>query len=711
MLKFTHERRVNLSVAGSIFITAFLVRLVYLYQIRPIPLFDNLGGDPLTYDQWAQRILAGDWLGNGVFYQAPLYPYFLAGVELLAGHDLWAVRLVEITLGAAACGLVYVAGQDFFSAKVGAVAGLCLAFYAPAIFYSALIDKTAIDLFLVALLLVFLGKDSLSPKSASSLLVGLTLGFLALSRENALIWVVPISAWFWLRSDAGRPMNRIAMFAAGLCLVLLPVGLRNLKAGGEFTLTTSQAGANFFIGNNPHADGTYASVRTATGDHQFEEGEATELAEQLVGHQLSPAEVSRFWFQRSWEYIRSQPLSWTRLLLRKWLLTWNIREIEDSDDFYIYQQWSPLLKTLAHFDNFTVLAGLAAAGCILTWKQWRKVWLLYLMLGSFAFGIALFYVFGRYRYPMIPFLALFAGVAITGAQVLFKQHRFKTLLIGSVAFAVSAAFTLFPIRISLSPSAEGYNNLGRAYEMKGEHDLAIMNAQQALRVDPNYGVAHFNLGNVYANLGQRDEAIREYRQAIRILPRFVEPRVYIARDLGSMGDIAGAMAEYREALRIRPTPDAHAELGNILSSQGKLDEAIEQYRAAVALNGSAVQFRMNLALLFIKGSRLGEAANEYREVLRINSGIAEAHNNLGLILGSQGKIDEAIQQYWEALRLAPNFALAHTNLGDALLIKGRAKEAITHFRKALELDPNLVSAQNSLQRALSLGLQSAGKEK
>ena len=60
-----------------IFAAAFSIRLLYLIQIQSIPLFYLLAGDGRTYDEWAQRIAAGDWLGSGVFYQAPLYPYFL----------------------------------------------------------------------------------------------------------------------------------------------------------------------------------------------------------------------------------------------------------------------------------------------------------------------------------------------------------------------------------------------------------------------------------------------------------------------------------------------------------------------------------------------------------------------------------------------------------------------------------------------------------
>ena len=49
-------------------------------------------GDARGYDAWARRLAAGDWIGTDVFYQAPLYPYFLGVVYALAGHDLLAVR-------------------------------------------------------------------------------------------------------------------------------------------------------------------------------------------------------------------------------------------------------------------------------------------------------------------------------------------------------------------------------------------------------------------------------------------------------------------------------------------------------------------------------------------------------------------------------------------------------------------------------------------
>ena len=110
------------------------------------------------YDQWARDIAQGNWFGTGVFYQTPLYPYFLAGIYGLFGHSLTIVRLIQAVGGAAACVLVALAGRAFFSRKVGLIAGALLAGYAPALFFDGLIQKAALDLFFMALLLFLLGR-------------------------------------------------------------------------------------------------------------------------------------------------------------------------------------------------------------------------------------------------------------------------------------------------------------------------------------------------------------------------------------------------------------------------------------------------------------------------------------------------------------------------------------------------------------------------
>jgi 4-amino-4-deoxy-L-arabinose transferase-like glycosyltransferase len=169
----THRRREALRpiqpAAGSswtggalpfaiVFFVALAFRLIHLWQIRRAPFFELLIGDARAYDIWAQRIAAGDWIGQEVFYQAPLYAYFLGVIYRVIGHDLAVVRPIQCVLGSAACVLVAAAGTRFISRPVGLAAGLMLALYAPAIFFDGLIQKSALDLILLATMLWILAR-------------------------------------------------------------------------------------------------------------------------------------------------------------------------------------------------------------------------------------------------------------------------------------------------------------------------------------------------------------------------------------------------------------------------------------------------------------------------------------------------------------------------------------------------------------------------
>src|SRR5689334_17382709 len=71
---------------AAVALVAGLVRALYLVQLRGSLPVQVLIGDARAYDAWAWRIASGDWLGDEVFYQAPLYPYFLGAIYRFAGH-------------------------------------------------------------------------------------------------------------------------------------------------------------------------------------------------------------------------------------------------------------------------------------------------------------------------------------------------------------------------------------------------------------------------------------------------------------------------------------------------------------------------------------------------------------------------------------------------------------------------------------------------
>src|SRR5688500_5952191 len=193
-----------------IFAVALTARLVHVWQIRQAPFFTTLMGDARGYDAWATRLGNGDWFGGEVFYQAPLYPYFLGLIYALAGRDLLVVRVVQAIVGAASCALLGVGTARLFSPGVGLVAGLALALYAPAIFFDGLMQKSVLDVFFVCLALWLIariaGADPDPPAKAGGykrlwVALGGTMGALALTRENALIFIAVIVVWAWWQRE------------------------------------------------------------------------------------------------------------------------------------------------------------------------------------------------------------------------------------------------------------------------------------------------------------------------------------------------------------------------------------------------------------------------------------------------------------------------------------------------------------------------------
>src|SRR5262247_3728106 len=87
------------TAALVLFGLAFAVRLVVLIQLAGTPYFQVGNIDSTAYDQWADRLVAGDWLPHGTFYQSPLYAYFLAMLRVVFGPSTWVPRVVQILVG------------------------------------------------------------------------------------------------------------------------------------------------------------------------------------------------------------------------------------------------------------------------------------------------------------------------------------------------------------------------------------------------------------------------------------------------------------------------------------------------------------------------------------------------------------------------------------------------------------------------------------
>ena len=652
-------------------VIALIVRLVYVWQIRPSPFFEILLGDARGYDAWAQQIAAGDWAGHGVFYQAPLYPYFLGTIYSIAGRDLLLARICQAMIGATACALLALAGRRLHSERVGLFAGLALAIYAPAIFFDGLLQKSVLDVFFMCLVLWLLSGLLDNPGTPSRWFsLGLALGGLTLTRENGLVLFVPILVWRLLQLDVSWQSQTLkstmVAFTLGLMLVLLPVAVRNRVVGGEWHMTTAQFGPNFYLGNNPDADGTAGFLRQGRGAVEFERHDATELAQAAEGRNLTPHEVSNYWTGQALAYIRANPWAWLKLEARKLRLLGNAAELIDTESQDSYEEWSRVLSTTAVVGHFGVLAPLAVLGVIAGWSDRRRLWLYWAMAATYAASVLLFFVSARYRLPLVPILILIAAAGLSRLPTFIRAAGRATAAVAAACIVAVAAFVNWPLWPAAVMRAATENNLGNALQDAQRFHDAESHYKRAIEIQPDYAPAYVNLGAALLAQDRPEAAIDVYERATPFTPDDV--------DLDTRMGVA--------FLRARRPADA-----------------IGPFRQALARGQTSIDLYLNLTTALIAVNRHEEAIPLFREAIERHPTSSALRFHFGTQLLEHNRFAEAIVELKAGLALSPETALAHGNLGAALAASGRTEEAIAEFEEALRLKPDLVSARRNLELA------------
>ncbi len=106
----------------------------------------------------------------------------------------------------------------------------------------------------------------------------------------------------------------------------------------------------------------------------------------------------------------------------------------------------------------------------------------------------------------------------------------------------------------------------------------------------------------------------------------------------------------------------HMSLGIELWKQGRWDEAIAEYRKAIAISPQYADLYFVLANALLVQGKADEAAEAFRTTLALRPDFRYAHTNLGMALQRLGRIEEATDEYREGLRLVPNDYKARENL-------------------------------------------------
>lgn len=388
----------------AIVTVAALVRLLWLSM--PQPLTPD-GQEYLTLARalHAQHFFTADGASPSN-YRPPLYPLMIAFAfhgqappPLTTGagtNSLWPVYLLQGILGTLTAALTYLIARRTFTRRVGLLAGIGVAF-APTIarYSSALLTETLFIFLVVAAIWQWIVERPIA--------AGILFGLATLTR--AMLWpffVALAIGSYWMPSGLSRT-SRVMCLAASL--VVAPWVARNIVMTGNVTIASTGWGGSLLFGTVPLHRGSNTWTQLAESGRRSG-------ADLVEGERLARQEALRI--------IRQDPLAWLSARVSQWpglfldaggSIPTSANDRSFSEAFR-QRAWSTVMFKAGFMLGNAVIAVAALAGLFLTRTRWAEsvpVWSfpVYLCVAHLPM-----YVEPRYGLPLVPFLLIYAAVAV-----------------------------------------------------------------------------------------------------------------------------------------------------------------------------------------------------------------------------------------------------------------------------------------------------------
>ena len=165
-----------------------------------------------------------------------------------------------------------------------------------------------------------------------------------------------------------------------------------------------------------------------------------------------------------------------------------------------------------------------------------------------------------------------------------------------------------------------------------------------------------------------------------------------------LGEFEQAISEYRKAIALNPnSPIIYNRLGVAYSELKQYDAALDAYQKALALSPMTAELHYNMGLVYLKQGDLPRALKAFKRATSINAEWEDAYTGLGEVYLKQGDLGQAAHAYRQATRLNPNGnPNAILGLGKTYVKQGRLDDAITAVEKAIEIQVDNTEAHYQL---------------
>jgi len=386
---------------SAIIVAGILLRLAAILLYAHVP-----ESDELAYLEMAGNLVAGKTMkaGDGYAFYNMGYSFFVLAPTLwLFDHSLLGLRLANLVCGAVSIALVYMVAREAGANRPARLLSAALwALYLPCGVYGVYLAK---ENFMIPLMLGVLWCALRMIRTFQvriAVLCGGLFGLLALTGNAALSLAGAVGVALLVSKSALRVrILSVPVMLVVATLVASPWLARNVTVLGAPVLNTN-GGFNFYLGNNPAADGMFVSIADTPRGRTWhalraEQGEV-KASETLKREALA--------------WIKSHPAEFFTLSVKKLGLFW-MPPIHNGRDAPVGVE---KLIRLVWLIEFAVLV--CAAVATLPYVRSRpSLAVLWAAVAFYSAVHMLFYVIFRYREPIMPILCVLAAVMLEQAAV------------------------------------------------------------------------------------------------------------------------------------------------------------------------------------------------------------------------------------------------------------------------------------------------------
>ncbi|MDA0746430.1 MAG: tetratricopeptide repeat protein [bacterium] len=176
-----------------------------------------------------------------------------------------------------------------------------------------------------------------------------------------------------------------------------------------------------------------------------------------------------------------------------------------------------------------------------------------------------------------------------------------------------------------------------------------------------------------------------FRSAVEAYPNSAKMHHAMGDVLAERGYLEQAIVEFRAALAIREEAMTYNNLGNAYGVQGAYKQAMDAYRSAVGLQPSFTEAWINMGVTALRSGQMVVAGEAFERAAELRPEDSEIWFNMGVAWENAGQMEDAASAYDQAVYLDRGLAKAYFNLGKVYRALGQTEQALRAFRQFLDL--------------------------